>query len=204
MFTTNFLGKNNFQLKLNEFIERKKTDDEELFSNFVLILNEKKKRIQHLTELLEAFRRGRSSVNPSVEVKKRSKKVVLAQQTRTEKKETISDSDSEENYDTDEEKSKKPRNASDKGFDKGVNQDRNDAYAIPSTSKFDLFSDNSPPRHLPKRIKSGSCIDNNVYIKPSTSTQSSKNEKHCEKFKNKSTDDTPDVNFSTQELLDNI
>lgn len=189
---------------MNEFIERKKTDDEEVFSNFVLVLNEKKKRIQHLTELLEAFRRGRSSINPSVEVKKRSKKNVPTQKIKIEKKETISDSESEEDYDTDEEKSKKPRNASDQAFDNEVNQNRNDAYAIPSTSKFDLFSDDSPPRHLPKRIKGESNVDNNSYIKPSTATQSSKNEKPYEKLDEQTADDTPNVNFSTQELLDNM
>ncbi|XP_018576887.1 DNA repair protein XRCC4-like [Anoplophora glabripennis] len=196
--------KNQFQTKLNEFIERKKTDDEELLSNFVLVLNEKKKRIQHLTESLEALRRGRPSVNPSVEVKKRSKRPEQRQQIKVEKKEIASESDSEEAYNTDDEKSKGPQNSSDKNFNHEINQNRNDVYAIPSTSKFDLFSDDSPPRHLPKRIKSEASVDNGSYIKPSTSTEGSTNKKQHEKFDGKSVEDTPNVNFSTQELLDNM
>lgn len=183
---------------MNEFIERKKTDDEELFSNFVLVLNEKKKRIQHLTESLEALRRGRPSINPSVELKKRSKRVEPRQQVKVEKKEIVSESDSEEDYTTDDEKLKRPRNSLEN------DQNKNDVYAIPSTSRFDLFSDDSPPRHIPKRIKSGISVDNGSYIKPSTSTEGSTNKKCYEKSDGKSLDDTPNVNFSTQELLDNM
>lgn len=187
---------------MNEFIERKKTDDEALFSNFVLVLNEKKKRIQHLTESLEALRRGRPSVNPSIEVKKRSKKLEPRQQVKVEKKEIVSESSSEEDYNTDDEKLKRPQNL----LDKDVNdQNKNDVYAIPSTSRFDLFSNDSPPRHLPKRIKIGASVDNGSYIKPATSTESSANKMNYEKKSDdKFPDSTPNINFSTQELLDNM
>ncbi|KAJ8977641.1 hypothetical protein NQ317_003619 [Molorchus minor] len=141
-------SKDSLETQLNEFINRKKTDEEELYSKFVLVLNEKKKRIQHLNELLATFRRGRPTLNPPVTVKKRTKKHEPALQIEPHLKKEISDSESEDDYNTDEEKEKKLQNLSNETLQGDLNDNRRIDDAIPSTSKCDIFSDNSPPRHL--------------------------------------------------------
>lgn len=45
--------------KLENFVNLKEDTEHDLYSKFILILNEKKKRIEHLNELLEAYREGR-------------------------------------------------------------------------------------------------------------------------------------------------
>ncbi|KAJ8930824.1 hypothetical protein NQ314_016338 [Rhamnusium bicolor] len=167
----------------------------------------KKKRIQHLNELLEAFKRGRPTLNPHVEVKKRTKKTEIIPQKKIEMKQEISESDSEDNYNTDEEKAKNKQESSDEDLGDDTNKNKKMGEPIPSTSKcdFDLFADDSPPRHLlPKRIKSETSVDSNDFNKPSTSKQSSENNKNKESISYSTTDATPNVNFSTQDLLDNI
>lgn len=47
--------------KMDEFVKRR---EEEEYNKFVGILNEKKLQIQHLNEILTAFRAGRPTANP--------------------------------------------------------------------------------------------------------------------------------------------
>lgn len=134
-----------------------------LYSNFILVLNEKKSRIQHLTELLEAFRQGRSTVNPVPELKQNISKSFKT--SKVEVKNQISESDSEENdvnYNTDNENignGKLPE----KDFYK-ENEHLSEMLVYnafeenePSTSKKYTYSsllDDSPPNYiLPKRTK---------------------------------------------------
>lgn len=58
--------------KMDEFLERRQTEELTVYNKFVGILNEKKFQIHHLNELLTAFRGGRPTVNPPPPV--RSKK----------------------------------------------------------------------------------------------------------------------------------
>lgn len=208
---TLILDTQELQTKLTEFISRKKKEEDILYSNFVLVLNEKKARIQHLTELLEAFRHGRPTVNPSPVVRGKTKT------SRVEvKNEAVSESDSEKSepdseqgesdYNTDEEKSK-------------INEKDNENVKIqvddffnapeqnqPSTSKGFSFSsilDDSLSSHtLPKRVKYTHNVENcNNFNKELSS------KKPASKIKAETTridEESPIVNFSTQDLLDDI
>ncbi|CAH0551252.1 unnamed protein product [Brassicogethes aeneus] len=60
--------------KLNEFIERKNIDDENLLNKFGTILNEKKQKIQYLTEIIESLSNGANEPDSSIEKKKNVKK----------------------------------------------------------------------------------------------------------------------------------
>lgn len=50
--------------KMDEFVKRREEEELTIYNKFVGILNEKKLQIQHLNELLTAFRGGRPTVNP--------------------------------------------------------------------------------------------------------------------------------------------
>lgn len=180
----------NLENKLKELVTRKLKDEEELYSNFVLVLNEKKRRIQHLNQLLQAFKAGRSVTNPQIIPKGRSKKEV-----KKEIKNEVSESDSEsgnDGYNTDEEKS--------------VKEDTNIEKLLPSTSKkqnFDLFfdEDNNIDSHLPKRTKNNNVINEPLESKPSTSK---KQEDKPEEVNMEVEENSPQVGCSTQDLLDCI
>nr|CAH7768266.1 unnamed protein product [Callosobruchus chinensis] len=128
--------------KLHELVNRKQEEEEKLYSSFVLVLNEKKRQIQHLNELLEAFRQGRPTLNPPIS--SRNKKKIYNQHNRKTKpqvKNEVSDSENSTNeYDTDNENSGKIDPAS-----KEVN-------IQPSTSKdpLDLWNTEEGSCSLPK------------------------------------------------------
>lgn len=50
--------------KMDEFVKRREEEELTIYNKFVGILNEKKLQIQHLNELLTAFRAGRPTANP--------------------------------------------------------------------------------------------------------------------------------------------
>ncbi|XP_044744334.1 uncharacterized protein LOC123306415 [Coccinella septempunctata] len=87
-----------YKKKLEELVDRKIIDEQMMLRNFVLLLNEKKKRIQHLSELLEAYRNDPSLAEP-VEVnincnKKRKTKNTTSREPQCQIEENISDSGS--------------------------------------------------------------------------------------------------------------
>lgn len=90
-----------YEQKLNELVERKKIDEQTMLSNFVLLLNEKKRRIQHLNELLEVYSKNPSladpvTVNTKQNNRRKIKKIKLDEQVskvKEEISETSSDSD---------------------------------------------------------------------------------------------------------------
>ncbi|XP_056643895.1 DNA repair protein XRCC4-like [Diorhabda sublineata] len=179
--------KNVLEEKLSQFVNKKQQDDQELFSNFVLVLNEKKRRIQHLTQTLQAFKAGRPVLNPQIKLRKRSKKIV--KQEKNEISES-SESNSENNeYNTDNENSKK--------------QEENIEYLLPIKSHNDylFFEDTEDTVDLPKRKKLE--VDNENFSNvPSTSSCNNDNDKVPEKTSEKMEDDSPKINFDTQDLLD--
>ncbi|VEN50629.1 unnamed protein product [Callosobruchus maculatus] len=132
--------------KLQELVKRKQEEEENIYSSFVLVLNEKKRQIQHLNELLEAFRQGRPTLNPPIS--SRNKKKIGNKQSRKTKpdvKNEVSESDNSANeYNTDEENSGKIDTVS-----KEIN-------IQPSTSKHSLDLQNSDEEEsclLPKMDK---------------------------------------------------
>nr|CAI5818515.1 unnamed protein product [Callosobruchus analis] len=119
--------------KLQEIVSRKQEEEGKMYSSFVLVLNEKKRQIQHLSQLLEAFRHGRPTLNPPVSDKK--KKKTFNQQrrkTKPEIKNEVSESDNSANEcDTDEENQDK------------VNTVSKEINIQPSTSKYPLDLSNN-------------------------------------------------------------
>ncbi|RZC31922.1 40S ribosomal protein S25, partial [Asbolus verrucosus] len=181
----------NCELKLKELIKRKNSIEENQLGQFVMILNEKKRRIQHLTELLESFKAGRSTVNPPVDVKTKKNKQKSAPPVT--KKETISESEPSEedtNSSTDDEDNSTEEKPP-------LNED-----CKPSTSAqtYDFLQDDIPESCiLPKRVKYGNSTSATVV--PTTSKSSpppvSENESQ-----NTEKSESPTIDISTQQLLD--
>ncbi|CAG9813441.1 unnamed protein product [Phaedon cochleariae] len=190
-------SKEELQKKLQEFVKRKKDDDEVLYNNFVLVLNEKKRQIQHLTQTLEAFKRGRPTHNPPVKVKKekRGTEVNVKKEMSIEKKE-VSDSNTDEeppNYNTDED--------DDYDYKSNVRQNH-EIDNLPSTSKqdFSLFLDDSPPHHiLPKRQKTAQTMEISIKASQVSKENSFEEKQVTDGAKEES---KVDNEFNTQDLLD--
>lgn len=197
--------------KYNEFIFRKKKEEDTLYSNFVLVLNEKKARIQHLTELLEAFRHGRPTVNPEPQATEKTKKF---KKVKVEIKNEVSDTDGEESevyYSTDDEKSKTHR---DKDSAKEDNVEFSNILSgthlatstenIPGTSRdyCSALLDDSPPNYaLPKRTKyNGKAND----IVDTPSYNAAVSNLNIEIMKNEVDDDSSSDSLNTQDLLNDI
>jgi len=202
--------------KLKDFLGRSKTDEEKLYNNFTAILNEKKRQIQHLNDLLTAFRQGRPTVNSPVQVKRNKKQNVQ----KNKKKlnvvpESSSESDSNndtsnDNYDTDNELSK--NNETTKKLEEKDPWGQNNLSPLPSTSK---ASDEYPPDGqkaqtftFPKRIRS----EPNVRLDSININATKKENIHDEEIPgtshdildNHQSDKAARVDFSTQDLLDDL
>ncbi|KAL1512477.1 hypothetical protein ABEB36_002062 [Hypothenemus hampei] len=105
---------NLLQQKMDEFLIRKEKEDKSLINKFIAILNEKKQHIQHLNDILIAFRQGRPTINHSIAIKpqKRKNKTSYIKNKHKKMKTPQSSSESEEEnrekniqaYNTDEEK----------------------------------------------------------------------------------------------------
>lgn len=192
-----FIELNKYKVKIEEFVKEKKLSDEKLLSHFVLLLNEKKSKIQYLTELLEALKSGRETNNPSIEKVKKPNKRSRGQDesnknAKNPKREVISSSESEEDtspkeedYDSEEEKRKK----------------LNELLAVPSTSKadFSFLKEDTPPKET-EMLKP---ITNKIYSIDSSSVSVTKS--NCE-----ATTVTEQVvvsstlDFNTQDMLDEL
>ncbi|CAG9838904.1 unnamed protein product [Diabrotica balteata] len=181
--------------KVTELVDRNLNREQELYSNFVLVLNEKKRKIQHLTQTIEALKAGRPVLNPEIKVRK--PKTLKKEKEEKQKPEmNVSESESSNNsdgYNTDDEKSKKAKDVIEDG--------------LPSTSKkvnYDLIFDESEDvGNLPKRqrgINDFKEICNTPKIskvqkidKETTSANIANIEEDCQT-----------ESFNTQELLDCI
>lgn len=127
--------------------------EQEMYSGFLLVLNEKKKRIKFLTDLLD-----RQKINPNEIMKNvecASKPSLPNVVPIPQKLEVISDSDSSSEYETDKDQSDNDDNVMDDDDD---NHDNNDSIEVgpkPSTSKQTLKLDEEPSQILclPKIIK---------------------------------------------------
>lgn len=170
----------------------KRDNDKEMLKNFMALLNEKKSRIQYLTELLDAFKNGRETNNPPVKPKQRktakSEEKDQEVDVKRAKKEVISESESEEsveeNYDSEEEKRKR----------------LDEILAVPSTSKadFGFLKEDTPPKELPKIIKpiANKTSDSILVIK------NDEEEKTAEESSKMQTEKPTTLQFNTQDLLD--
>lgn len=201
--------------KLNEFLDRRKTEELNLYNNFIAILNDKKRQIQHQNDLLIAFRQGRPTVNRPVQVKRKRGNQKPTKNNANNVKvtpETSSDSESDnDQYHTDSDdgtsNSRPTRMVAD-----NYPQENNNLSPIPSTSKMpDVYQHESPsdsltqPFIFPKRIRS----ENNLKIcsvLPRKQIFEEKEDKEIpksiENAKNQKNSVT--VNFDTQDLLDNL
>lgn len=195
--------------KLTEFISRKKKEEDTLYSNFVLVLNEKKTQIQHLTEMLEAFRHGRPTINKEPKTKEKTE-TVKTTKVKLEVKNEVSDSEgSEESYNTDDELLKS--NKDDIEINDKKDEDFSDILGhditkenIPTTSnKFShssLLHDSPPPTyHLPKRVKHNDKTDDIVSLSTYNAVSPKNNIKQEESDEN-----SPCDTYDTQDLLDHI
>lgn len=194
-----------YKTKLEEFIVLKEKYDKKTMSNFVLLLNEKKKRIQYLNDLLDAFRNGREPKypKPSAKANSKSKPVDVVEEENAPKKqrlEQISESESDD-YNTDDEKSsgKIP-----------------EIEPVASTSKayFNILAeyDESPPEimviqeikndEVPETSKSIETIENHH---SDTKTVEENTEIKTSEISNMITDpESPTLEFNTEDLLDRL
>lgn len=173
----------------------KKDSDKEMLRNFVALLNEKKSKIQYLTELLDAFKNGRETKNPPVKPKQRktaeSEEKDKEVDVKRAKKEVISESESEEsvedNYDSEEEKRKR----------------LDEILAVPSTSKadFGFLKEDTPPRELPKIIKPIANKTTHSILAIKTDEVDETAEGPSE-FQNENAEKSTTLQFNTQDLLD--
>lgn len=179
---------------MDQFLERRSSETISLHNNFLAILNEKKRQIQHLNDLLIAFRQGRPTVNSAVEVKRRKKARTKRTNAPVQKTSPLPSSGSE-HADSDESKYKTDDSASSP-------RERNTS-PIPSTSAAaDLtFADPGPQLfQLPRRVPDRDMIQ--AQLLPKTVFQ----EQTFSSKENEALSDTNEeayVDFNTQDLLDN-
>lgn len=194
-----------YKTKLEEFITLKEKHDKKMMSNFVLILNEKKKRIQHLNDLLDAFRNGREPKNlkSNVKINSKSKTVEDVENEETTSKrqrlEQISDSESDD-YDTDDEKSNEAVIP--------------ETEPVPSTSKeytsILADDDSSPERMIIEETESNDIAEDSgtkkveeVY-RLDTKRDKAPENKSSEINKTITDRESPTLEFNTQDLLDRL
>lgn len=201
-----FSGTMDLKCKLSEFICRKKKEEDILYSNFASVLNEKKVQIQHLTEMLEAFRRGRPTTNIEPKTNEKTK---TDKTTKVEVKNEVSESDAEESevdYNTDDElRSDTVTENSDRKGDEDNLQQLVSKKNMPTTSKnlsySSLLNDSPPPTYLlPKRSKQCEKADDIVGV----TTYNADSAKNNTKQQEESDENSPCDTYDTQDLLDHI
>lgn len=178
-----------YKKKLNELVDRKIVGEETMLSNFVSILNEKKRRIQHLNELLEVFRNDPSLANPvDVSVncrKKRKYRSIKREEIAPITKEEVSESD-DSHYDNMTDEETKPEQA---------------------YNKYSEIFEESPDLDI-SQIPNLNTSVNSETVLPSTSTDLNPQPEQRPKEENKhSKDDSSDcemMNVDTQEFLENF
>ncbi|XP_063918591.1 uncharacterized protein LOC135133955 [Zophobas morio] len=184
--------KNQCELKLKQLVAQKKSDESEQFGQFLLILNEKKRRIQHLTELLEVFKKGRPISNPEVKVGKQKSKKGAKNSATVQKKETISESESD---DDDDESSLGHNTTDDESIEKSKSASPIENKPSTSTETFDFLEDDIAQSHmLPKRAKH-SKPEENIVVVP-------KSPPKTEEVETQQQARSPGIDLSTQQLLD--
>lgn len=200
-----FLELKKHKAKIEEFVSAKKSSDKQMLSNFVILLNEKKSRIQYLMELLDAFRGGREPTNPAKSSQsKKNCKTVKSEEDHSEKmkkpkREIISESESDEDLVTPE------------PMDEDYNSEEDKSkiiadLAIPSTSKadFTFLEENSPPREVKiKSFKSQAVPDDKNYVmKKKTGTDSTVKQNSKPQTENVAV--AAALDFNTQDMLDEL
>lgn len=184
-----------------EFVDAKVKNDKKILSNFLLVLNEKKKRIQYLTDLLDALNAGREPPpNTSEQNNKTIKEEVASTSGQSsaavKKKELISDSEPDQTTDDDSENSDSK--------DHGISE----TEPVPSTSKeniLDVLRDDSPPRKIIKICKNSArkSEENEVKANEINSKNLTEEQKHTKSSDETTVDKNLTVlNFNTQDLLD--
>ncbi|KAL3286310.1 hypothetical protein HHI36_000819 [Cryptolaemus montrouzieri] len=193
-----------YKNKLNELVERKRVDDQVMLSNFVSLLNEKKRRIQHLNELLEAFREDPSLANPAEvnvnSTRKRKWKDTVKnekQTTATVVKEEVSDSESGISNN---------ENTSDEEKNQNFTEVKIEETSVANQYIDDIFEE-SPPGDvppLPKILRKPNSGITPTSV-PSTSRDNiqSSNDDQITSVEPK-TFDTTVVDINTQDLLDRL
>lgn len=167
-------------------------------------------RIQHLTELLEAFRHGRPTVNSPPQITENTKN---SRNYKVEIKNEISESEVEESevdYNTDDDKSTSNERSTENMNEKKEIEDFSDILdeSKPGTSKDDSsrdiissLLDDSPPKYsLPKRTKYPDKIDNTVNPPQNTGLSKDLIESKLEMEDSVSSRDS----FDTQDLLNDL
>lgn len=210
-----------YEEKLTEFVKTKEKWEKELFSKFVLVLNEKKKRIQYLTEVLEAKKYNLPVCKKNLSDFKQNEEenICLRQE---QKIESISDSESDESYETDEEIQKeKESEINNENSEDGEHDEDCKNESKPSTSKqfFDeIFKEDSPPisKPLPKRkneIDSDISIEkkknkredideeNNIFTEITETIGNNENKTENDNFSDECSED---FNCNTQDILDRL
>lgn len=172
-----------YMRKLEEFVNKKKDEEHELYSKFILILNEKKTRIQHLQEML-----GKQKLN-----KKRgqTEDAINCIESKT-KKEEISDSDT--------------------SVDEPVKHITYNVQIETSKKKLNFLDDEDTVtiKNLPKRVKTVSNPEEfENTMKPN---EESNSKSHCEEITkspvitetNKNGESQDSADFNTQDIFDRM
>lgn len=206
--TQSFLQEENKNLKekMEVLLQRRQSEEQMLYNKFLAVLNEKKYHIQHLNDLI-TFRRKEPAVNSSVYTRNAEKK-----KSRPEKGPSgiallstqNSDSSISDTYNTDNEKS----DNDEASHIRRVLPIANSSSPGTSKTKPTILGD-SPTLLLPlnkglKRIRTDSSENGNTCSAERNEEPPQKimtctdyNKKDCNEF-------IPKVNFSTQDLLDNL
>ncbi|XP_025833750.1 DNA repair protein xrcc4-like isoform X2 [Agrilus planipennis] len=181
--------------KYEEFQKDIENKEKTLYSSFVLLLNEKKKRIQYLTELLDSNRNSDLSVNDNKVVSKKEKE--NEGDSDLESNDSAQNSSKESAYDTDEEKDNKIKSLH-----------KSSSIHEPSSSKNDvvsLFQDYSHTVVLPpKRRKNGN--EDTTDIEEHNSFKLNVYDAKTQPFEVnpiKDEEESP-IEFGTQDILDRM
>lgn len=192
---------------MEDLVNDKKLSDKQMLSNFVVLLNEKKSKIQYLTELLDAFKAGREQKNPPIKRTKKRRKPAKSDEEDTAakqpKRELISDSESDEDA---------ASSKSDPNDDYNSEEERKKRFitdsAIPTTSKadFGFLKEDTPPQDMQKIKplvprttsvgKEGLIVENNRTVQETDEQTSQLQQEDAEE---------PTVlDYSTQDMLDDL
>ncbi|KAK9875361.1 hypothetical protein WA026_007759 [Henosepilachna vigintioctopunctata] len=206
-----------YKKKLTELIDRKNVDEQVMLSNFVSLLNEKKRRIQHLNELLEAYQTNRSLVNPvglNISYRNKRKRINIKNEEPSYSKvlEEVSDSSlssNDDHYTTDSEKGK----ATGRVKSEVTDADHSSAVVSNHSSDDDIFEIKPNPLIILPNISREVC--NSKYIPTMMVDDCGSGQDNTKKLK--SAEDSSEVKFleskcfntsyvdiNTQDLVDGL
>lgn len=133
-----FVEKEESDKKLAEFKNEKEKWEKQLYGSFILLLNEKKKRIQLLTETLESYKNGISGMD---DTRSKNGNNFQTNTTSSGKREEISESESD--YET----------------DNNSNSDTDESASTSIVCTETVPVEIPSPKTLPKRIRSSTNLD---------------------------------------------